>query len=356
MPALIDTFPYPWDQPEARELHVVLMQLYPSGKAAGFLAEDAGLNVGRINTDQAPYAVWREVLKLAASSQKTPKLIELARDENLDNPRRPFLDTLLARETPPLDSEPRGKDGAPSFVRGTDDISKPEALLFHDDLTLPIGRLPWLMGVLETLKTLAPAVCRLEVVKDPMTRFGTGFRIASDLLLSNWHVLTIGGETPVRVTAEFGYDDDGAGGGLASKGIACDVSSIKGEAANDWAVIKVTQPLDDTIPILALSNAATPALGDPAFIVQHPLGNRKRVAYVRNSVTLLDDRVLQYLSDTQGGSSGSPVLNDRGRLIGMHHAGGRPQEFPGKPPLAKNEGVRIEAVQKGLANMGIAVP
>jgi hypothetical protein len=31
-------------------------------------------------------------------------------------------------------------------------------------------------------------------------------------------------------------------------------------------------------------------------------------------------------------------------LIALHHAGGRPVEVAGKPPVAKNEGVRISRV------------
>lgn len=53
---------------------------------------------------------------------------------------------------------------------------------------------------------------------------------------------------------------------------------------------------------------------------------------------------------------GSPVLDDAGRLIGLHHAGGRPQEVAGKQPVVKNEGIRIEVVRAGIQAAGIAVP
>lgn len=356
MPPILDAFPYPWHLPEARELHIVLCQLYRSGKAAGYAAENAGLNVGRLNTDQAPYDVWRDAIDLAAASKKMRTLVDLARQDNMDHPRRPFLDAVLAGQTPLLDSEPRGARGAPSFVDGTDVVTKPEALLFQDDLTLPIGRVPWLIGVLGKLTELAPSVCRLEVLGNGPRQCGTGFRIASDRLLTNWHVLRSGGAEPHTVTAEFLFDDDGQGGGTPSTGVPCNVTTIRGDAGDDWAVVAVAQALPDTIPILALSRADLPRIGESAFIVQHPGGERKRVAYVRNQVTSFTDRVIHYLSDTQGGSSGSPVLNDHGRLIGLHHAGGRPNEVAGKPPLSKNEGIRIEAVLKGLAGAGIEVP
>jgi hypothetical protein len=94
----------------------------------------------------------------------------------------------------------------------------------------------------------------------------------------------------------------------------------------------------------------------PAYIIQHPSGDRKRLAYTRNQITAFDDRVVHYLSDTQPGSSGSPVLNAQAQLVALHHAGGRPQEIAGKPPLRKNEGIRIPRIAAGLADLQIMVP
>ena len=51
-----------------------------------------------------------------------------------------------------------------------------------------------------------------------------------------------------------------------------------------------------------------------------------------------------------------PVLDDSGRLIALHHAGRRPQEVAGKPPLRKNEGIRITTIVAGLAQLGMTVP
>lgn len=356
MPALIDAFPYPWHLPDARELHVVLCQLYPSGKGALFAAQRAGLEAAFLNADQPPYMVWKDVLEAGATALKNRTLVAQASVQHATNPRRPFLQALLQAQRPVSDSEPRGEFGAPAFVAGTDDVSEPEALLFFDDLTLPIGRVPWLISVLQKLQSLAPAVCRMEVVGNTKKQRGSGFRIGPDLLLSNWHVLTFEGAAASSVTAEFGYDDDGKGGGLPSTAVTCDVTSIKADETNDWGIIRPSQPLPDSVPILKLSDAALPSLNAPAFIIQHPGGERKRIAYVRNQVTSFDHRVVHYLSDTQGGSSGSPVMDDAGRLIGLHHAGGRPQEVAGKPPLAKNEGIAIEAVIRGLASAGILAP
>lgn len=359
MPPIVDTFPYPWPLPEAQDLHTALCDLYPTSQGARFVAAKAGLNIAMLFFDQPPYLVWKDILDAGAAAAQNRQVVTLARDQNPNNVRRPFFDALLAAQAQQpvtTDAQPRGADGAPQFIKANDDVTEPEALLYHDDLTLAIGKVPWLIGVLQQLITVGPSVCMMKVTATNGSQNGTAFRIADDLLLTNWHVLHLRGVKANTAVAEFGFEDDGKDGGLASTAITCDVSTIQGNQADDWAVIKVSTPLAATIPIIKLSEAVDPVDNKPAFIVQHPGGQRKRIAFVRNQITSFDDRVVQYLSDTQTGSSGSPVFNDQGQLVALHHAGGRPQEVAGKPPVRKNEGIRIPRVMSGLQQLQIAVP
>ena len=356
MTAVLDMERYPWHLAEARELHMVLCRLYPTSKGAMFIARQAEIDEARIFAEQEAYFVWQQILDRGAETHKNRNVVARVREQHPASSYRAFLDAMLASETPVLDAEPRGQAGAPVFLAGTDEIFEEEAYLFHDDLTLPVGKIPWLIGVLEMLKALAPAVCRLTVARAGRSKRGTGFRIAPDLLLSNHHVLTFAGESPTQVIAEFGYDDDGRGAGAESTAVSCDVTSVRSEPVDDWAVIRVSEPLPDTIPAIQLSAHAAPLLNEPAFIVQHPGGDRKRLGFVRNQITEIKARVVHYLTDTQFGSSGAPVFNDSGALIALHHAGGRPQEVAGKPPLLKNEGVLIASVLEGLGRAGVAVP
>jgi V8-like Glu-specific endopeptidase len=359
MASILDALPYPFAEREAQELHVTLTKLYPSAAAAISVAERAGLDSTYVNPQQPAVYLWHDILLLAAQGGQTRDLVTTVRDLlNDGNPRRPLLDDLLADRPTPTDGEPRNADGTPVFLKDDDTVSEPEALLYYDDLTLQIGRVPGLIASLQRLVELAPAVCRLVVDVHGMGMYGSGFRIGSDLLLTNWHVLhdKKSGTPATAVTAEFGYEDDGQGGALAPTTIPCDVDSIVTAKADDWAVIKAKQPLLDAWPAIKLSEAVEPVLNAPAYIVQHPGGDRKRLGFVRNQVSSFDDRVLHYLTDTQQGSSGSPVFDAQGRLIGLHHAGGTPQQVVGKPPMAKNEGIRIPLVVAGLQAQNVDAP
>jgi hypothetical protein len=357
MAAIVDEFPFPWHRREAQELHATLCQIYPTGRGAMFVAERAGLDPSKLYGDQAAYLLWKEILDAGAGAQRNRTVVTVAREQNPNNPRRSLLDALLAATASPIavDHEPRGSDGAPAFISANDQVTEPEALLFHDDLTLAIGRVPWLISVLQCLQAVAPAVCRMRVSFSAGMQNGTAFRIAPNLLLTNWHVLHYADERGVTATAEFGYEDDGRGGGLASTAVQCDVTTVRGDAADDWAIVEPNGTMPDSIPTVRLSEAIEPADGALAFIVQHPGGERKRIAFVRNQVTAITDRVVHYLSDTQPGSSGSPVFYESGRLMALHHAGGRPQEVAGKTPLRKNEGIRISRIRYKMTELGVAV-
>lgn len=70
---------------------------------------------------------------------------------------------------------------------------------------------------------------------------------------------------------------------------------------------------------------------------------KKKVPGWRKSEIMSDFR---HECDTEGGSSGGPVLDDRGRLIGVHHLG-----FARKPDNScdmQNKGVRVDAFLPGL--------
>ena len=324
MSSILDAFPYPWFRVDARQLHETLCQLHPSIQAAMLVAERSGINTSRIFWQQAPFLVWKEVLDEAAAAGLTRTLVRDVHDRlHPNSPLRPFTEDLLAGRPIRISGEARTAEGAPEFVRDTDEISEPEALLYQDDLTIQIGRLPALITTLQRLVALAPAICKLTVDIGGDGQYGTAFQFGPGLLLTNWHVLhrRSDGAPATVVTAEFCFEDDGHGGILAAAAVQCDVRTIVADEPDDWAVIRTEHARTDAWPIVRLSEHEAPTKASSAFVIQHPRGERKRVGIIRNQVSFFDDRVVHYLTDTQVGSSGSPVFNGQGRLIALHHAG-----------------------------------
>ena len=55
-------------------------------------------------------------------------------------------------------------------------------------------------------------------------------------------------------------------------------------------------------------------------IIQHPGGFFKKISLQNNFVAHADDRLIQYYTSTEAGSSGSPVFNDDFEVVGLHHS------------------------------------
>jgi endonuclease G len=83
--------------------------------------------------------------------------------------------------------------------------------------------------------------------------------------------------------------------------------------------------------------------GQQANIIQHPDGGPKQIAIRNNDVTNIFQEVIRYTSDTQPGSSGSPVFNNRWRLIALHHSAGE-ESPPGSGTFLNNEAIRIDKI------------
>ena len=99
-----------------------------------------------------------------------------------------------------------------------------------------------------------------------------------------------------------------------------------------------------------MSPAAVKA-GDRVNIIQHPGGLAKRVSLISNVVVFVGGNRVQYLTDTEPGSSGSPVFDTQWNVVALHHSGGWLSE-PGANDPAKqyyrNEGILIDVLIDSL--------
>ncbi len=183
------------------------------------------------------------------------------------------------------------------------------------------------------------AVCRVQV-RDERGRvlgFGTGFMVSPSLLLTNNHVLE-NAATAQRSLAEFNYEDDARFIPRQSTVFSFDPNTFFFTSKDlDFSLVAVRPQSTDAKPLAPygwlrlLGNSGKALLGEYVSIIQHPEGSTKQVALRENKVIGLKDQFIHYETDTQPGSSGSPVFNDQWDVVALHHAGVKKLNSQGRP-------------------------
>lgn len=217
---------------------------------------------------------------------------------------------------------------------------------------------------LERGLAVSKAVAKLEVPRfnegaphltnGEHTRYlGTGWMIGPGLLITNHHVLNArndgeaeAGTADLKLQTEatvarFDYDvAEVEGVRVPLKGlVCCDVGL-------DYAIARV----DIARPQLKIAAKPIAVISQDTYvavnIVQHPNGNPKRFAIRNNLVTAATDRDLRYFTDTDGGSSGSPVFDDQWEVAALHRGSTFAQDvqYQGRPTAYVNLGTQIHAI------------
>jgi S1-C subfamily serine protease len=205
--------------------------------------------------------------------------------------------------------------------------------------------------VLERALRAAQAVVHLRVSHDDgRTALGTGFLVASDLLMTNHHVVA-SAAVAVQTRYSFNYQLDVDGrqqaittvGGLAG-------GLFHSNAELDYTVLQLADP--PALAPLTLRAALVPPESRVA-IIQHPGGHLKQISMQNNFVAYADRWVVQYTTSTLPGSSGAPVFDDDFAVVAIHHSGGLLQEPGSQRRFLRNAGSAMIAV---LADLQSAAP
>lgn len=214
-------------------------------------------------------------------------------------------------------------------------------------------------------KTGRPVARLYEIVEDRVPEgFGTGFLVSPNLLLTNQHVF----ETSLDAEgcgANFLYEYDKEG---LKSGLYFELSPKKfflNFEPLDFCLVYVENTaldgkslLSDLSFIPLIETLGKIIKGDAINIIQYPDGGPKQYAYTENTVTsILDDLgFIQYTTDTQGASSGSPALNKYYEAAALHHCG-IPYKINGKIYTTKGtvwDGENENEVQ-WTANEGVSI-
>lgn len=195
---------------------------------------------------------------------------------------------------------------------------------------------------------LALEASKAVVRIDTSEGLGTGFMIAPDLLMTNNHVIKTQ-EIAQKSDFSFNYQ-------LDINGKECPTQTIGAFADG---VFYTNEELDFTVVNLKnvpnfgkslILNSKLMRPDDRVAIIQHPGGHLKKISIQNNFVAYADNKVLQYTTSTEPGSSGSPVFDDNFQVIGIHHSGGMLPEPSTQRRYLRNAGTSAIALLSDLKN------
>ena len=201
----------------------------------------------------------------------------------------------------------------------------------------------------------ANSICRIQI-RDDRGRFigsGTGFLVSENVLMTNNHVID-SMRTALNALAEFNYQDD-------VNFMPCPTHTFR---LNPEQFFLTDEELDFTLVALKdnpsskkhpkdfgylhlIPEEGKILEGEYVSIIQHPNGGPKAVTVRENKVSSIFDDFVHYLTDTEPGSSGSPVFNDQWVVVALHHSG--VPDPNKKNAWIANEGIRISSISNYFA-------
>jgi hypothetical protein len=219
-------------------------------------------------------------------------------------------------------------------------------------------------------------VCRVELEGNAL---GTGFLVGPDTVLTNWHVFEIAKSAGKvdRLGCRFDYEllPDGKvePGQLVMLADAACIDSSPYSAAEktahpdnplpslqelDYALLRLAsragdeQVKDGARGWITLPSAVVPLPADgPILIVQHPEGTPMKLAMDTQAVIGLNGNGtrINYRTNTDPGSSGSPAFTMEWDIVALHHSGDPKWQNP-----TFNQGVPIELIRQRIDANGFS--
>jgi endonuclease I/V8-like Glu-specific endopeptidase len=161
------------------------------------------------------------------------------------------------------------------------------------------------------------------------TGFGTGFMVSPRLLMTNNHVLPSPGSAEFS-EVEFDYQNDRLGRPLPLVPFGLEPRNFfMTDVDLDFTLVAVAEKSrqDRPVPLSRygwsrlIAEEGKILVGEHVNIIQHPKGQFKQFVSRSNELVDILEQHLHYVTDTEPGSSGSPVYNDQWEVVALHHSG-----------------------------------
>lgn len=335
------------------QLNDVLGEIEPIQDSIIKYVRAAGLKPQMIRFQGTALDVWNSVI---SEADKNNKVIDLVSEVLKNHPENPYLISALDPYEINYSLSPDIDEVSNWESIETDTLEK---LTKGKSTLLPISFLK--KGII-----CSQSVAKVEINITGTIDVGTGFLFKIEnqddiFFMTNYHVINDEDQYN-NAHIIFNYETDIYGNSKASK-------SYKIDKNGPWYKSPV-KDLDVSVFKLDASDYEIEKIGfielkevdvkknDFVNIIHHPGGQMKQISLYHNIVTNINDRVIQYLTDTLKGSSGAPVFNSNWNVVALHHSGGRKKENEPKLPegfKSRNEGIQINRIIKFIKDNQFSV-
>jgi V8-like Glu-specific endopeptidase len=344
------------DYRQEKMLNEALREAFPSPELfQNMLQYELGLNVwDYVGPSDSALTRVRQIINYFEARDTTVDLINGARASNPTNAKLVRISQLVAA----------------TFVAPSKD--ELEAMIGDELETSAVTSWRERLGAIEG------QVCRIANPDLTVTEgggFGSGFLVAPNVVLTNWHVVNSKHFVEDKIRFQFDYKKkpDGSMNFFTDYGLAADwLLAEKPPTAHerDPKNVAYTKPKEDELDFALIRLDGSPGskpigenvvdglvrgyvqlpgkkiAGDNRvlFIIQHPHGKPMELAVnIMKPQVSLDDLRIFYETDTLAGSSGSPCFNWNLDLVGLHHG------FNG----ILNRGIPIRKIARYLHDNGL---
>jgi Trypsin-like peptidase domain len=381
-----------WSTGEGLAVRQLFERAYADRLAARTVAEAVGIDVPPTWSAMSHTEMWSALLTVAARDRNLPALAA----ELLDDPARSFFATplrqVLGDQIGLANAAHVAKRGFPAsevetsaVVQSMDPATVTAAIVATADegqLQAINNAFDGSVAGLPYVQSLMNATRRVGLIRQGLTGLGSGFLVGPDLLLTAAHVIRRD-KPPQPGDAMDAFDVvmdyNGSGEAVAETGtpvrvkellrasLATDPELAPGPLPNwdapddhlDYALLRLVRAVGhDETPETASKTRGWYTLSpiepnltmSTLVMVWHfPKRSYLKSSLIKGSFMYNPDGTktrMRYKTDTEPGSSGGPIIDEQGRLLGMHHRGQQPanQAVPIWRIAAAVEDLLVDAV------------
>jgi len=198
----------------------------------------------------------------------------------------------------------------------------------------------------------------------PWIMNGTAWMISKDLAITNQHVVNARNSNEAAASAAdverqareavLQFDYNAADATPTSIRVA---KLLAHDLDLDFALLLLNAGGPEPLRLAPTRMNLDATSWQPLNIIQHPLGGPKKIGIRSNIARTADQDAVRYFTDTDFGSSGSPVCDDGWRVVALHRGaeGVSGVKFQGQDTAYINLGSQIHAVLDVVRTQNAAI-